>query len=392
MPKQLSKRRKKKGSKPNLKVLFILVAMSILLALVFWWISRPAEDKDAGPGGYDPGDSTQTQAAVVDLDQKLQETLTKLGVPDNGYRRRRRSDEVVYNVSLDKTVMDLTYANMIIKGAAESIGAQLVSGTETGGRQSLKLKHSGQSYTVNLYYDPEPYAKKMNQTYIAIVVDDFGYISSDLLDGFLALPREVSFAIFPEMQYSVQTMDLAYKQGRETLIHVPMEPIGYPNVDPGSNPILVQMGETEIHRLLNHYINLMPRCIGINNHMGSFATTDADVMGHVMKVLKDRNKGFLDSRTTNVSVAYAIAQKAHIPAYRNDIFLDSPNTSQANLEDKLIQIKALAVTNKQIIAITHCHNREKLVYLQNFIQRLESDGFILIPLSRIGKYDVPEIS
>ncbi len=53
--------------------------------------------------------------------------------------------------------------------------------------------------------------------------------------------RRSAFSIFPEEEYSVQTMKLAKEQGRLTLIHIPMEPIGYPEVNPGKNPIWFNM-------------------------------------------------------------------------------------------------------------------------------------------------------
>lgn len=104
-------------------------------------------------------------------------------------------------------------------------------------------------------------------------------------------------------------MKLAKEQGTLTLIHIPMEPIGYPEVNPGKNPILVQYDERQIEKIMTRFIEQLPYCEGANNHMGSLATTDEEVMNAVMTILKKHNKFFLDSRTTNVSVAYSVASK-----------------------------------------------------------------------------------
>jgi hypothetical protein len=222
-------------------------------------------------------------------------------------------------------------------------------------------------------------------------VDDFGEIGGDLLSGFLNLPKEVTFAIFPEMKNSITTMERAHAQGRESIIHVPMEPLGYPQVNPGKNAILVQMKPAEITRLVSRFLDQMHLSIGINNHMGSLATTDPDVMGAVMNALRDKDKLFLDSRTSNVSVAYQVAQKAHIQAFRNDIFLDSPDVSSSTMESKIRQLETMSASDPHLIAITHCHSHEKLVYLVQFIERMRKAGFTLVPLSRSGRYQVPEI-
>jgi len=249
---------------------------------------------------------------------------------------------------------------MIIKGRVEKAGGKLDSAVDSGGRQSLSFSYPNleKIWKVELYYDAKPYEKKTVNKTLAIVVDDFGEIGGDLLSGFLNLPKEVSFAIFPEMKNSFSTMERAHAQGRETIIHVPMEPLGYPQVNPGNNAILVQMKPSEISKLVNRFLGQMPLCIGINNHMGSLATTDRDVMGAVMSALKGTDKLFLDSRTSNVSVAYQVAQKAHIPAFRNDIFLDSPDISASTMESKIKQLEAMSASDPHLIAITHCHNHQ----------------------------------
>ena len=333
------------------------------------------------------------KAGETELDLAIRLAADKLGVPATAIRRKKTGDVIQYSVPVDRSLMDLTYANMIFKGELERSGAVLHSGTDDSNKQTLIFGQKGlpDKYHLVLHYDSSIYKSKANQQTITIVVDDFGAISPELLDGFLALDTQVCFAIFPDEKYSTLTMQKARSQGRETLIHVPMEPIGYPRIDPGKNAILLQHTEAQIKKTLTQFISDMPDCIGINNHMGSLATTDPDVMNSVMKTLKEHNKVFLDSRTTNVSVAYQVAQKSHIKAFRNDIFLDSPNINQSTMEAKLNRIIQLSKSQNHVIAITHCHNRDKLVYLKAFISRLKKAGFTLIPLSEVGEYEVPEI-
>lgn len=333
------------------------------------------------------------KAGETKLDMTIRTAADKLGVPATAIRRKKTGEVIQYSVPVDRSLMDLTYANMIFKGELERTGAALHSGTGDSNKQTLIFGQKGlpDKYHLVLYYDSSIYKSKANQQTITIVVDDFGSISPDLLNGFLGLDTQVCFAIFPDEKYSVLTMQKARSQGRESLIHVPMEPIGYPRIDPGKNAILVQHTEAQIKKTLTQFITSMPDCIGINNHMGSLATTDPDVMLSVMKTLKEHNKVFLDSRTTNVSVAYQTAQKSHIKAFRNDIFLDSPNINQSTMEAKLNRIIELSKSQNHVIAITHCHNREKLEYLKAIISRLKKAGFTLIPLSEVGEYEVPEI-
>jgi len=287
--------------------------------------------------------------------------------------------------------MDLSYANFIVKGVFETHGANLSSGRVEGGKQVLSFSRGEDEILVNLVYAAPAARKASSQKYIAIVVDDFGSVSGEMLQQWLELPTEIDFAIFAGQKHSEETMNRSFAQGRETLVHVPMEPIGYPQQNPGENPILVQMDQSEVEKTMLRHINALPLCAGVNNHMGSLATTDHDIMGWVMGVLKKKGKFFLDSRTSNVSIAYQAAQKARIPAYRNDLFLDSPDISEANLESRLRQVQELGAKNNTVIAITHCHSARKLQYLKDFLKRIQAAGFTLIPLSQVGKTDLPLI-
>lgn len=352
---------------------------------------KAAKDKKA----KSTADTPDTDAArkTPDLEPTIIAALKELDIHDNIYKLQKKGNTVTFKVPLDDNVYDLNFANMILKGRVEKAGGRFVSAKESRKTQTLEFAHdkSDTKWKVELYYDAKPYAQKAPTKTLAIVVDDFGEIGGNLLSGFLDLPTSVTFAIMPEYKHSVNTMQKAHEQGRESIIHVPMEPIGYPQTNPGKNAILVQMKEAEISKLLNKLIDGLPLCIGINNHMGSLATADTDVMTSVMKVLKARNKLFLDSRTSNVSVAYQMAQQAHIPAFRNSIFLDSPDISEATMNKKLRELESLSQRNPHLIAITHCHNQDKLNYLKRFIQRAQQAGFTLVPLSQSGKYSVPAI-
>jgi len=414
MPKQRKKKpsshsRHRKTAKPA-KNLALFIIAGLICVTAIWYITRPME-KPSGPSaklstvseGKNKSQAKSDTASqprelanrnvTPELEPVIIAALGELGINDGIYKRQKKGDSIVFQAPLDKSVYDLYFANMVLKGRVEKAGGVLGSAVEKGGRQVLSFSRPGhdKSWKVELFYDAKPYANQTPAKTLAIVVDDFGEIDGDLLSGFLNLPKEVSFAIFPDMKNSLSTMERAAAQGRETIIHVPMEPLGYPQVNPGKPAILLQMKEAEVSRLVHRVIDQMPQCVGINNHMGSLATTDPDLMGYVMQVLKAKNKVFLDSRTSNVSVAWQTAQKAHIPAFRNDIFLDSPDVSASTLESKIRQLEAMSAKKPHLIAITHCHNQAKLVYLVQFIDRMRKAGYTLVPLSQSGRYQVPEI-
>ena len=82
----------------------------------------------------------------------------------------------------------------------------------------------------------------------------------------------------------------------------------------------------------------MPGAVGVNNHMGSAATADPRVMRSVAGVLSDRGLFFLDSRTTDATVAERVAEEASVPAVHGACFSTTsrpPTPCRAQLAELL---------------------------------------------------------
>ena len=321
----------------------------------------------------------------------LQTLEEKFDLVDGSLQIKTINQKKQFSIPVNPNKMDLTFANMIVKQEFETRGGKLISGIVEDGGQVLTFNVGTDTYQVKLYYKKPVSVLRKSPKYMAIVVDDFGGIGGDLLQGFLNLPVEIDFAILPGLSYSEETMNRAYEQGRETLVHLPMEPLDYPLQNPGKDAILVQMDKSEVEKIVLKHLNSLPLCSGVNNHMGSLATTDKEIMSYVMEVLRKKGKFFLDSRTSAVSVAYQTAQKAHILAFRNDLFLDSPDMTTATMESKIERVKQISQNRNYVIAITHCHSAEKLKYLQDFISRIQKEGFVLKRLSELKEQEVPAI-
>lgn len=317
-----------------------------------------------------------------------------LGVSEENYKNHIGEDAVYISIGVDRLEMDLNYANIIITGQVELIGGKIIKGEEknNGNKQVLEIKdsHDSQTYFVTLYYTKSQNVAK-DKTLLAIVVDDFGIRNNKLLDDFCSLNSNVTFAILPDQKYSKHVMNKAAETGHETMIHIPMEPISYPRDNPGANAIYVHLSKNEIKRRMENYIKQFPLCVGANNHMGSFATTDESVMRSVLQVLKDHNLYFVDSRTSQSSIAYDVAKKMMIPTCENQFFLDTPRITEKTLANKIRQLKYLAKDRERILVITHCATQDRYDFLKEFIKKIEKLDFELVPVSELFKSKLPEI-
>ncbi|MGL5005988.1 MAG: divergent polysaccharide deacetylase family protein [Plesiomonas sp.] len=157
---------------------------------------------------------------------------------------------------------------------------------------------------------------------LVIVIDDVGYRAAD--HQVMRLPLPVTVAVLPTAPHAANMAKQAAQQGRETIIHLPMQPLGHQKVEAGA--LHTGMGASEVQRTLQQAMRVVPNAIGLNNHMGSAATSDPALMKLLMQQLKAQQLLFLDSRTISTSVAESTAHQLGVPALRRTVFLDDDNS------------------------------------------------------------------
>ena len=131
---------------------------------------------------------------------------------------------------------------------------------------------------------------------LAVVIDDIGH-NTQAVRGFLALGLPITYSVLPGVQHAEDSAMLLDAAGQEYIVHMPMEPRGFPRVNPGPGPLLLGYSEQTTRERLEGMLARLPGAVGANNHMGSAYTGDPDKMAVVLAVLAERGLFFLDSRT-----------------------------------------------------------------------------------------------
>ena len=207
---------------------------------------------------------------------------------------------------------------------------------------------------------------------IGLIIDDFGYRNDHVSNGFLQLPGKLTYAIIPGHDYSQLFSKKAYDAGYEIIVHLPMENIGK-TYGEEEYVLMSYFQDDEIKNRINKAFDLLPESIGLNNHQGSRGTADSRVMTLVAGVIKEKKKFFIDSRTTNNSLAETTMRKYGVPTNKRDIFLDN------ELDEEKIKIQLLEladVSEEKGIAIGIGHVKpQTLNVLAKEIPVLQEKGF-----------------
>ena len=213
----------------------------------------------------------------------------------------------------------------------------------------------------------------------SIVIDDLGQEMRPARE-LLRVPYPLTFSILPRLAESEATAAAAHQSGREVMLHLPMEPLAT-GMSPGPGAIRVGMPGLEVDRVIESDLASVPYVAGVNNHMGSRATSDPALMGEVMRDLAGRKLYFIDSRTAGSTVAFEAARRAGIPAFYRSVFLDDTESVDYTL-GQLRRLRAAVQSQGVALAIGHPHP-STIAALESFLPALERDDVELVPASRL---------
>jgi uncharacterized protein len=217
---------------------------------------------------------------------------------------------------------------------------------------------------------------------LAIIVDDMG-ASTQELQSLLSIKIPVTFSVIPSLAHAKGVAEGAHGAGYEVMVHMPMEPEGYPKQPMEKIGLLVAMENAEIAERVNGYFASVPYAVGANNHMGSRFTQNAEKMEVVLKVLKGKGVFFVDSKTSATSVGYKTARGMGMKCASRQVFLDNVQDEGA-VGKQLEQAAAVARKKGEAIAIGHPHPAT-IRALKKMMPELQKSGITFVSASALTR-------
>jgi len=214
---------------------------------------------------------------------------------------------------------------------------------------------------------------------VAIIVDDIGG-NLNAVKELLEINADLTFALLPFQAHTREAAEMFHKANKETLLHLPMEPVSYPREKPGEGALFTDMNDEELVLQLKKNIADVPYISGVNNHMGSKFMTDEKKLILIFNELKKKKLFFVDSRTSNDTKAYEAAKKTGLPIAERKIFIDN-NRDYNKIYANLINITKDNDVSSRII-IGHPYP-ETIRALKEATKVLHEKGVSIVPVSEI---------
>lgn len=169
---------------------------------------------------------------------------------------------------------------------------------------------------------------------LAVVLYGFGDDAAQA-DSFFTLPLPFAVAVLPGLRGSERVMAKARARERELVLHLPLEPINYPRLNPGPGTLLVSMKPSRIASQTRRYLRHAGPVAAVANHMGSLATQDMTLMRAVYGELKRARIPFLHVDPAPGAVCKPLAADMGIVYAGCDALLDrEPREDDPRVLDK----------------------------------------------------------
>jgi polysaccharide deacetylase 2 family uncharacterized protein YibQ len=384
----MGKRRKKNR---ELKVLLIaLCSIAIILAILIGYLTWLG--KGGTPLPYEEVYATSRRLSrdIRLVDKAIADGFYAVGVPPEGivflsviprHKQGFHWDFTSIKATIPKG-QSLVRVGDEIKSRIAALGSpvEMTSVKQAPTQITFYIYCTGLfTHRLNLVGDGISLPQRSSRPKVGIIIDDLGYDSA-LANAFIGLDIPLTLSVLPFTPNSRAIAQMARQAGRETMLHLPMEPINYPSINPGDGVLLLSMDKETILEVLDDDLRQTPFIVGVNNHMGSRFTENEEKITIVLEELKKRNLYFVDSRTTSGTVAFKTAQKMAMKAAKRDIFLDN-DLSEHALKIQMERLLSLARHKGQAIGIGHPHQETLHLlreYQSNFAHETE-----VVPISNL---------
>lgn len=177
-------------------------------------------------------------------------------------------------------------------------------------------------------------SKLPEKSSIAIVLTELGLMPT-LNEKVLRLPPSVTLAVFPFAPDVQQIIDSFASKRHEVVVMIPMEPIAYPEQDPGPRTLLSGLPSQENVERLRSHVQSLEGFKGLMNYMGSRFTTSEKDFSPILSEMKSIGGYFLDANSAPRCLTKTLAEKTRVPYALTTLCLDhvlSPEGIQSALE------------------------------------------------------------
>ena len=248
--------------------------------------------------------------------------------------------------------------------------------------QSGPIPAVGKDGTKPWRYYAKPFDRSGSQPMIAIVISGLGQNKS-VTNSALRLSENITLSFSPYARNIASWGTSARVAGHETLLDLPMEPAGYPAIDPGPYGLIVGKGLSENERRLEWIMSRFPGYIGFLTPQNETYSGNEEAFRVLLQSLANRGLVLAVGREPYKSEIRALIDASNTATVIADTLIDE-ELSVAGIQSRLTQLEEMAKKRGWAIGIVQPYPIS-VEQLRLWSETLADKGIVLAPISAVAR-------
>jgi polysaccharide deacetylase 2 family uncharacterized protein YibQ len=223
----------------------------------------------------------------------------------------------------------------------------------------------------------QAYARPFHDTgapKVALVIGGLGLNAKATRQAIEDLPPEITLSFVPYTDGLQGWIDLARANGHEVLLEAPMEPLDYPQNDPGPYTLMAQDPAPETVKRLEQLLSRATGYFGVTNYLGGRFLGSDQAVGVFAGALRRRGLAFIDDGS-------AAGRGAGPPRASADRVLDQ-SLDSGSIDQQLAGLESSAQQRGRALGSGFAYP-VTLQEVQKWAAGLASRGLLLAPASAV---------
>lgn len=218
---------------------------------------------------------------------------------------------------------------------------------------------------------------------VAIIIGGLGLSQTGTQKAIADLPSEITLGFSPFGNSLQRWMQAARREGHEVVLQLPMEPLGYPTIDPGPRTLTstASVGDnlTNLHwsmaRMTNYPL--------VMNYLGAGMNNKPDALLPILQEVKKRGLGYIDDGSMPSSLSMKLAKDMRLPHAKGSFVLDK-NRDADRIKAMLTSLEAQSKRTGFAIG-TATAFPETVKVIQEWVKDAPRRGILVVPASNLVK-------
>lgn len=228
----------------------------------------------------------------------------------------------------------------------------------------------------------KPSEAKGDNPRIALIVAGLGLSRAGTFETLKKLPGAVTLAFDPYAKNLNDWSVRARQAGFESLVMLPMEPIGFPARDGGPLALQASLKPPDNVARLESVLSKMAGYVGVLSASSAQFTALEEPLKPVLEAIKSRGLMYVDGPGQAKSLAPKVAADIGLPKAMVDMTIDE-EPARAAIDAKLLELETLARRNAAVVAVAHAYP-STVDRLVAWAQTLPGKKIDLVPVSALA--------